>query len=134
KKSSNREGVAEIKELNSELLFIDLNKSEEDYSPSTLYQDYAINETIFHWQSQNAARPDKGKGLSYIQQSETGKIILLFVREEKKDENKNTLGYVFLGRANFISSDGQKPMSINWQLEEPIPPYLWEASAKLSIG
>jgi len=27
-----------------------LNKSEKDYSPSTMYQDYSINEELFHWQ------------------------------------------------------------------------------------
>ena len=63
KKSSNREGVAENKELNTEILFIDLIKSEEDFSPTTMYEDYAISETLFHWQSQNPTRPDSGKGL-----------------------------------------------------------------------
>ena len=51
RKSSNREGVAENKSLNTELLFIDLIKSEKDFSPSTLYEDYALSESIFHWQS-----------------------------------------------------------------------------------
>ena len=74
-KSSNREGVAENKELNTELLFVDLIKSEKDFSPSTLYQDYAISENIFHWQTQNATSPDKGKGLSYINHQKTNKII-----------------------------------------------------------
>ncbi|MEO7046448.1 MAG: DUF3427 domain-containing protein, partial [Ferruginibacter sp.] len=53
KKSSNREGVAENAELKSELLFINLIKSEENFSPTTMYDDYAINESLFHWQSQN---------------------------------------------------------------------------------
>src|SRR5690606_14414883 len=49
KKSSNREGVALNKALNTEALFINLKKSEEDFSPTTLYDDYAINELLFHW-------------------------------------------------------------------------------------
>jgi superfamily II DNA or RNA helicase len=61
KKSSNREGVAENKQLNTELLFVDLIKSEKDFSPQNLYKDYAISDIIFHWQTQNAARPDKGR-------------------------------------------------------------------------
>lgn len=133
-KSSNREGVAENKNLNVELLFIDLIKSEEDFSPTTMYNDYAVSDFLFHWQSQNAARPDKGKGLSYIQHKETGKLILLFVREKANDEYGNTMGYVFLGEGNYKDSYGAKPMSINWELNEPIPSYLWKESAKLSIG
>ena len=49
KKSSNREGCAENKDLNTEVLFVDLIKSEEDFSPTTMYDDYAISESLFHW-------------------------------------------------------------------------------------
>ncbi|MFD2203724.1 DUF3427 domain-containing protein [Shivajiella indica] len=132
KRSSNREGAAENKHLNTELLFVDLLKSEEDFSPTTMYNDFAINERKFHWETQNSARPDKGKGLSYIQHKEEGKIILLFIREQKKNEFKNTTGYVFIGKAEYESHYGSQPMSVNWNLEEPIPPYLWSASAKLA--
>ncbi|HMS67499.1 MAG TPA: DUF3427 domain-containing protein [Saprospiraceae bacterium] len=85
KKSSSREGVAENTTLNTELLFINLIKSEEDFSPTTMYDDYAISETLFHWQSQNAAGPNTPKGKSYINHQETGKQILLFVREKNRD-------------------------------------------------
>jgi superfamily II DNA or RNA helicase len=134
KKSSNREGIAFIEELNTEILLITLNKSEEDYSPTTLYNDFAINEYLFHWQSQNSASPEKGKGKSYIEQKENGKQILLFVREKNDDEYGNTMGYVFLGNATFISNEGSKPMSIKWQLSEPMPSYIWKDSAKMAIG
>jgi superfamily II DNA or RNA helicase len=134
KKSSNREGVAFIEELNTEVLLITLNKSEEDYSPTTLYNDFAINEYLFHWQSQNSASPEKGKGKSYTEQKENGKQILLFVREKNDDEYGNTMGYVFLGNATFISNEGSKPMSIKWQLSEPMPSYIWKDSAKMAVG
>ncbi|MET0944836.1 MAG: DUF3427 domain-containing protein [Flavobacterium sp.] len=136
KKSSNAigVGVAENKELNTELLFIDLIKSEEDYSPNTLYNDFAISETLFHWQSQNQTRDDKGKGLTYINHKELGKNILLFIREKSKNEFGNTMGYVFIGEGNFKENEGSKPMSIKWELNEPMPNYLWTESAKMSIG
>ncbi|MFC3811625.1 DEAD/DEAH box helicase [Lacihabitans lacunae] len=134
KKSSNREGCAENKELNTEVLFVDLVKSEEDFSPTTMYDDYAISETLFHWQSQNSSRPEVGRGKSYITQKETDKKILLFIRERSKDEYGNTMGYVFIGEANFKENEGAKPMSIKWELNEPMPNYLWKDSAKLSVG
>jgi hypothetical protein len=133
-KSSNREGVAHNNDLNTELLFIDLNKSEEHFSPTTMYEDFAINESLFHWQSQNSTREDSGKGLSYIHHKNNGKRILLFVREQKQNQYKNTMGYVFIGEGNFQYSEGSKPMNINWELNEPIPAYLYHASAKLSVG
>lgn len=134
RKSSNREGVAENANLKTELLFINLIKSEENFSPTTMYDDYAINEILFHWQSQNAARPDVGKGLSYIQHKENDKKILLFVREKSHDEFGNTMGFVFIGEANIRDHYGSKPMSINWELNEPMPHYLWKDSAKMALG
>lgn len=134
KKSSNREGVAENKDLNTELLFIDLVKSEEDFSPTTMYNDYAINDTLFHWQSQNQTRPDRGKGVTYIKHQELDKTILLFIRERAKDEFGNTMGYVFVGKGHIEDYYGSKPMNIQWELEEPMPNYLWKESAKLAIG
>ena len=136
KRSSNAigVGVAENKKLNTELLFIDLIKSEEDYSPTTLYDDYAISETLFHWQSQNQTRDDSGKGLTYINHQKLGKKILLFVREKSINEFKNTNGYVFVGEGNFQEYEGSKPMSIKWELNEPMPNYLWKESAKMSVG
>ncbi|WP_238567947.1 DEAD/DEAH box helicase [Flavobacterium sp. ASV13] len=83
KKSSNREGAAENKNLNTEILFINLIKSEENFSPTTMYDDYAISETLFHWQSHNAYGPETIKGISYIKHLEINKKILLFVREKK---------------------------------------------------
>lgn len=134
KKSSNREGAAENKELNSEILFINLIKSEEDFSPTTMYDDYAISETLFHWQSHNAYGPETTKGLSYIRHQENNKKILLFVREKANDENGNTFGYVFIGEAVFKNTEGAKPMNVKWELKEPMPEYLWKASAKMSVG
>lgn len=136
KVSSNRigVGVAEEKDLKTEILFINLIKSEEDYSPTTMYDDYAINEYLFHWQSQNSAGPNTPKGQSYIEHKKNQKRILLFVREKHVDEFGNTMGYVFLGDGNLKDFNSSKPMNIEWELNEPIPPYLWKDAAKLSIG
>lgn len=45
--------VAENKFLNGELPFVNLKKSEVDFLPPTMYDEYAINEFLFRWQSQN---------------------------------------------------------------------------------
>jgi len=134
KKSPSREGVAENSALNTELLFINLIKSEENFSPTTMYDDYAINELLFHWQSQNSAGPKTPKGQSYIHHQGNNKKILLFIREKAKDEFGNTMGYVFVGEGNLKEYYGEKPMSITWRLNEPMPHYLWKDAAKLRVG
>lgn len=134
KKSSNREGVVNLEDKKTELLLVTLEKTEKNYSPTTMYNDYAVNEKIFHWQSQNSAKPEIGKGLSYINHQKSNKKILLFVREKNTDQFGNTMGYVFLGDVNYQEHYGTKPMSINWELNEPLPPYLWKSTVKMSVG
>lgn len=134
RKSNSREGVAKSKALNTELLFINLIKSEENFSPTTMYDDYAINEYLFHWQSQNSAGPETPKGESYINHTNNKTKILLFVREKARDEFNNTMGYVFVGEGSLKEHYGSKPMNIKWKLNEPLPHYLWNDAAKLSIG
>ena len=133
-KSSNREGNAIVRTHNIELLFITLNKSERDFSPTTLYEDFAVSDTEFHWQSHNAAGPDTERGRNYINHEKIGRRILLFVRERNLDEFGNAMGSVFLGEAKLIDFSGSKPMNVTWRLETPMPPYLWKDSAKMAIG
>jgi superfamily II DNA or RNA helicase len=134
RKSPSREGVAENTSINTELLFINLIKSEEDFSPTTMYDDYAINETLFHWQSQNSAGPETTKGLSYIKHEEEEKRILLFVREKNKDEFGNTMGYVFVGEGQLREHYGTKPMNIKWELNEPLPIIYGMMRQNLELG
>ncbi|WP_417506850.1 DUF3427 domain-containing protein [Marinomonas gallaica] len=129
-----REGVFVIKDNNIELLFVTLDKNEKQFSPTTMYHDYAINESLFHWQSQNSARPDRGRGLEYIQHREIGKRLFLFVREQSKDENGRTMGFVNYGEVEYVSHTGSQPMSITWQLKTPMPNFMWQQAAKLAMA
>ena len=133
-KLSSREGVLNIKDKNTELLFVTLEKTEDKYSPTTMYDDYAISDTLFHWQSQNSTKPDSPKGLSYIHHQKENKNIILFVRESNYNENKNILTYICLGKVMYKNHYGSQPMSITWELEHKLPPSLWKNIAKMAIG
>lgn len=53
-----------LPEKKLDVLFVTLNKSDKDYSPTTMYQDYSINKTLFHWQSQST---DEMKALEPVE-------------------------------------------------------------------
>tara|TARA_R110002110_G_scaffold134063_7_gene317024 strand:- start:1491 stop:4130 length:2640 start_codon:yes stop_codon:yes gene_type:complete len=134
RKSSSREGVLNIADANTELLFVTLNKNENQFSATTMYHDYAMSPTLFHWQTQNSAKPESGRGLGYIKQKENNKTFILFVREQAKDENGKTMGFVNFGPVDFVKYEGSQPMNITWKLKHPMPAYLWHETAKLAIG
>lgn len=106
-------------ENNTELFFVTLNKSEKEFSPTSMYKDYVISEHKFHWQSQNKDTI-KGSGNRYINQKENGKKFILFVRETKTDGYGNTNPFYCFGYLDFITSCGEKPMSIEWEVKKPI--------------
>ena len=59
------------------------------------------------------------------------KKILLFVREQIRDEYGLAISYVLLDEVSFVKSYGARPMSIEWRLAEPIPASLLKESRKL---
>ena len=62
----NREGVLWAEAEKSDLFFITVNKSDEDYSATTRYQDYPISPTFFHWESQSRTATASPTGQRYI--------------------------------------------------------------------
>ncbi|MEY3050230.1 MAG: hypothetical protein RLY31_15 [Bacteroidota bacterium] len=141
KQAASREGVyiiekdgSRITELNTELFFVTFYKSADKFNASTMYDDYFINDELFHWQSQNSTSPESPVGKSYIEHKEKGKDILLFVREYTKDENKLTMAFVFCGKLHYVQHEGRKPMSIIWRMETPPPALLLNEGRKLGVG
>ena len=135
KPSTVREGVKWLPEKQTDIFFITLNKSDKDYSPTTLYDDYSINEELFHWQSQSTTAASSPTGQRYINHAKNGSKILLFVREHKTDRISGGAGiYTFLGTANYVTHTGDKPMSITWKLDKPIPAKFLKKTNKLMIG
>ena len=129
-----REGVKWLLDKNIDVFFITLNKSDKDYSPTTMYQDYSINETLFHWQSQSTTNAEGKVGQRYINHRKNGSKVLLFVREFKNDIYGNTAPYTYLGTANYVSHNGSRPMNITWKLDNPIPAKYLKKTNKLVVG
>lgn len=110
------------------MVFVTLNKSDKEYSPTTLYEDYAISANQFHWQSMNSVRIGSEEGNRITQQKENGWKFILFVRDAKKDEYGNTNAYYCLGLIDFHESHGERPMNVVWDMQQPIPGFILEAA------
>ena len=127
-------GVKHFPEKKTDVFFVTLNKSDKDYSPTTMYNDYSINEWLFHWQSQSTTAAESSTGQRYIHHRQEGSRILLFVREAKQDTFGNTEPYTFLGLADYIAHEGSRPMNITWKLRTPIPAKFLKKTNKLVVG
>ena len=135
KPSTVREGVKWLPEKNIDVFFVTLNKADKDYSPTTMYNDYSINESLFHWQSQSTTAENSPTGQRYIHHKERGSKVLLFVREFKADRmTGGAEAYTYLGTANYVKHTGSRPMNITWQLDRPIPAKFLKKTNKLVVG
>ncbi len=127
------EGVKYFKDKNTDVLFTTLNKTDKFYSPTTAYNDYSINEKLFHWQSQSTTSDTSSTGRRYINQDSNNNDILLFVREQKSDKF-GPQPFIFLGKVHYVKHDGSKPMNIVWQLDNNIPAKFLSKTNKLILG
>lgn len=125
-----REGVKWLPEKKADVFFVTLNKSDRDYSPTTLYNDYSISETLFHWQSQSTTSDNSATGQRYINHQKLGTKILFFVRENKSSGGA-AMPYTFLGLADYIKHDGSRPMNVVFKLHRPIPAKFMKKTNKL---
>ena len=130
-----REGVKWLPDKRLDIFFVTLNKADKDYSPTTMYNDYSINENLFHWQSQSTTAEDSPTGQRYIHHEERGSRVLLFVREFKSDRmTGGAEAYTYLGTARYVKHEGSRPMNITWHLDRPIPAKFLKKTNKLVVG
>ena len=130
---SQREGVLRLKDKDCDVFLVTLNKSEKDYSESTMYRDYAISDRLFHWQSQSTTSETSITGQRYIHQCERKCTVLLFVRENKQLHGIGA-PYYYLGPATFVESTGSHPMNIVWELQHPMPARLCMVTKTLVVS
>jgi len=116
-----REGVLHLSEPKLDVFFVTLNKSEENYSPTTMYDDYVVSDRLFHWQSQSTTSAASPTGQRYINHRDQGYTPVLFVREYGKQSGGLAAPYAFLGALDYVSHTGDRPISITWRLRTPMP-------------
>lgn len=123
-------GVKYFKDKKLDIFLSTLNKSEKEFSPSTLYEDYAINEKLFHWQSQSTVGQDSPTAQRYINHRKLRNKIAMFVRENRREKGY-TSPYIFLGTCEYVSHSGEKPVSFIWELKHEMPPALVPVANKM---
>jgi hypothetical protein len=121
KPNSFREGVLFAPSANADAFLVTLHKSEADYSPTTMYQDYAINPELFHWESQSGTTIASKTGQRCLNHREQGSHVLLFTRPQKVTEFGSGAPYLFLGEAEYVEHRGERPIAITWRLRTPMP-------------
>lgn len=128
-----REGVLKVAESGIDVFFVTLKKAKRDYSPSTMYRDYAINRELFHWESQSTQATHFSDVKRYINHRDMGTSILIFVRE-MKDGELGTLPFTFIGPVDYEAHEGERPVRFTWRLRTPMPAELFESARSVAAA
>lgn len=129
-----REGVYFDEESSTQLMFVTLHKDQKRFSSSVQYKDHALSPDLFHWESPNSWRQGSpamqrciGAGPSPSQHR------VLFVRERGSGAIEGT--FRCLGKVDLAGDlMGDRPVSLTWRLQTPMPEVVFESAALLSPG
>lgn len=127
-----QQGVFRVDEQNADVFLVTLNKSDDSFSHSTMYRDYAISPELFHWESQSVTSLASGTGQRYVNQRTNGNQVLMFVREERKDLLAQGTPYLLLGTAQYVEHRGERPIAITYQLDRPMPADVYAVASAIA--
>lgn len=128
--NSHREGVAWLADLKTDAFLVNLHKSEQRFSPNTMYKDFAISRDLFHWESQSTTSVESVTGQRYLNQRGNSDV-LLFVRDAP-DDDLGTAPFTLLGQADYVTHTGSKPIAITWKLRRPMPPAMYVTASAVA--
>lgn len=125
------QGVRWVPGDQADVFFVTLQKTEEEFSASTMYADRPLSPTLFQWESQSTTAEASPTGQRYINHRERGSTIHLFIRETKTTETGGTPPFMYAGPMTYQSHTDERPMRILWELEHQLPPSVLELAAAL---
>jgi SOS-response transcriptional repressor LexA len=106
-------GHVALNDRKAHVLLVTLNK--QGKADQHRYLDHWIDDSRFHWQSQNATSPDSTRGQQVIRHEALGIAIHLFVRTTKLAAGK-AAAFTYHGRVAYESHQGSEPMSVVFRL------------------
>jgi hypothetical protein len=93
----------------TDLLFVTLQKTEKDYSPTTRYLDYAISDSSSTGRPRRAPPSTATVAKAYIQHAQQGRNVALFIRPAKSNASRLTLPYFCAGLASYVEHGATGP-------------------------
>jgi hypothetical protein len=120
KPSSFVAGVAWCEAVRTDAFFVTLRKNESEYSPTTMYRDYALSPDLFHWESQNGTAVASPTGQRYLNHVRHGSHVLLLARETRATEWGGPRPFRCFGPVEYVSHEGERPIAITWRMRHPM--------------
>jgi len=105
-------------------LLVTLNK--QGMAQEHQYADQFKSKDIFQWVSQNRTQRSKPSGQKILNHQRDGRSVHLFVRDQGKTPQGKAAPFLYCGDLEFIKWEGDKPITVEWRLLQPLSDILME--------
>ncbi len=89
------------------------------------YRDRFLSPATFQWQSQNQTTREGKRGRLIAGHEVNGHAVHLFIRGTKKVQGR-AAPFLYCGEVRFLDWEGERPITVRWELPEAVPPGLWD--------
>jgi superfamily II DNA or RNA helicase/HKD family nuclease len=120
-----RPQVGVVRQAFRDLLLVTIDKSSKSKTPHLQYEDRALSPTQFQWQSQGNTGQAEDDGRRHWDHLSMKVVPHLFVREQGKDDRGLAVAYCWLGPVRHLRHEGERPITVTWQLEGAMPERLY---------
>ncbi|MBM63933.1 MAG: hypothetical protein CL484_13385 [Acidobacteria bacterium] len=88
------------------------------------YADRFLSRDLFERQSQNKQSQESPAGWKIRDHAENDISVHLLVRKTKKTSEGKATPFTYCGDVDFVSWDGDEPITVQWRLKQPLPDQL----------
>jgi hypothetical protein len=121
-------GIVVLKGVRAMILLVTMDKG--SMSAGGHYADQFASSTRFVWQTQTSTRHDDLRG-RIISGEEPGWTVHLFLRKSKLRDGR-AAPFRYAGPVQFAGWEGEAPITVQWDIAEPVPQQLQELYGILS--
>ena len=122
-------GRLHFPQIKTVVSLVTFQKTEKEFSPNTMYQDYPISRELLHWETQRQTSQASDTGQNLIHHVERGYTMLFFVRTRKKVDG-TTAPFTFLGPAKLVSFQSERPIQMVWRLDHAMPVEIFDENRR----
>ncbi len=107
------------------VLLVTLDKGQ--HAEKFKYRDQFLAPDRFQWQSQNRTTQASKHGQTIRGHQQLGVPVHLFVRSKTRGANGTAAPFLYAGQVEFVSWQGERPITVQWRLTTPVPTELMQA-------
>lgn len=100
-------------------IFLLVSLEKAGANPNHQYVDHFISDHEFSWQSQNRTKRMSRHGQMIHDHKAKGLHVHLYVRPDRRGP------FIYCGEVDFVTWEGDAPISVRWRLRESVPQTLW---------